>query len=100
MFNDSTKFKLNDFITFSEIDEKGRKEVIFYHGENETYYSLNAMGSNIFNLIYEKNFSFGEIVENILNEYKASEETIRGDVESIIKDLLEEKIISIDEWIL
>ncbi len=97
MFKGNARFKLNDFITFSEIEEKGRKEIVIYHGDNENYYSLNAMGSNIFKMIHENNMSFAEIVKKILDIFKADKTTVEKDVESIIKDLIDEKIISIDE---
>ncbi|MCD6579700.1 PqqD family protein [bacterium] len=95
MFDDNAKFKLNDFITFSEIEENGKKEIVIYHGDNETYYSLNAMGTNILKMIHEDNLTFSQMVKDITGVYKVDENIAQKDVESMIKDLIEEKIISL-----
>ena len=93
MFDEQSIFILAEGITFTEIEENGKKEIVFYHGENEHYYSLNAMASEIFLLLMEGK-NIGEVIDYIMNNFKvANRDLVKNDVEDLVKDLLEEKIL-------
>ncbi len=89
-FNIKDKFRVCRDIMYNELDG----EIVLYNNKNQYYYSLNEMGTEIFDMI-EKKMSFSEIEGSLYTEYgKEIERTdLRSDIAYIVADLISEKII-------
>jgi Coenzyme PQQ synthesis protein D (PqqD) len=88
---ESIKYKLsNDQISTT----MGGESVILNHKKGE-YYTLNEVGSNIWDSLKTGPKSIEELVAAVLEEYEISPEECRKDIQSIINELLEEKLIEV-----
>ena len=87
-FEPGTKFKLNELITWRDVDD----ELIILELESGNYYSLNDIGRFIW-LQLSADKSFAEIVSEITEEYEAGEDQARHDSYHFLKGLIEHKII-------
>jgi hypothetical protein len=67
-------------------------EVVIVDPEKEDYSYLNATGKDIWEMI-DKGFEVETIVSELCGKYEASEDCIRGDVEVLIKELVETGLI-------
>ncbi len=88
---ESNKYKLsNDQISTSMAGES----VILNHRKGE-YYTLNEVGSAIWDMFKTGPKDFSDLVKGILEEYNVSEDECKADVQNIIKELLDEKLIEV-----
>ncbi|HNX81368.1 MAG TPA: PqqD family protein [Candidatus Omnitrophota bacterium] len=67
-------------------------EAVILNLDNGMYYSLNGIGTRIWQLLDEGKTETA-ILEVLLREYSARPETLKSDVEKLIGDLLAEKLI-------
>jgi len=67
-------------------------EAILINLSNGIYYSMDKVGAVVWELI-EKNFSPEEMAAVIVNRYEVNSEQAQADVERLLKELLEEKLI-------
>ncbi len=89
---ESKKYKLsNDQISTTMAGES----VILNHNKGE-YYTLNEVGSAIWDLFKTGPKNIEELVQGIMDEYEVAEEDCKRDVQNIIKELSDEKLIEVD----
>ncbi|HEY7320684.1 MAG TPA: PqqD family protein [Candidatus Binatia bacterium] len=67
-------------------------EAILINLSNGIYYSMDKVGAVVWELV-EKNFSPEEMVAFITNRYDVESERARTDVERLLKELVDEKLI-------
>jgi Coenzyme PQQ synthesis protein D (PqqD) len=67
-------------------------EAILINLSNGIYYSMDKVGAVLWELV-EKNFSPEAMVGFIINRYEVQAEQARTDVERLLKELLDEKLI-------
>ena len=60
--------------------------------ERNIYYTLNVVGSAVFDLI-DNSRSIGEIIERIRQRYDISQDVATTDVLSLLSDLEKEKLV-------
>lgn len=83
------KYKLSDkqvSTTFSG------ESVILNHADG-TYYTLNEVGSFIWDLIEESPKSMDELAEAVQDEFEVSEEECIRDIKSLLTDLQHEGLL-------
>lgn len=71
-------------------------EVVLVNLENETYYSLNQVGSRMWQLLTEQN-DVETVMQQLLQTFAVDEATLRQDVALLIDELVEEGLLSISE---
>jgi len=67
-------------------------EAILINLSNGIYYSMDKVGAVVWELI-EKNCSADEMVTAIINRYEVDSSQAQNDVERLLKELLDEKLI-------
>jgi Coenzyme PQQ synthesis protein D (PqqD) len=67
-------------------------EAILINLSNGIYYSMDKVGAVVWELV-EKNFSPEEMVAFIINRYDVESEQAQTDVERLLKELVDEKLI-------
>jgi hypothetical protein len=67
-------------------------EAILINLSNGIYYSMDKVGAVLWELV-EKNFSPEEMIAFIINRYDVESEQARTDVERLLKELVDEKLI-------
>ncbi|HVT05542.1 MAG TPA: PqqD family protein [Thermoanaerobaculia bacterium] len=78
----------------SVLFQKVGEEIVLLSLDSGVYFGLDPVGARIWELISEQK-SLDEVAETIAAEYDAPRETIDGDLESLVKELQEKKLISI-----
>jgi len=85
-----TALRRNPNQLFSNIDG----EIVMLSIENGEYYSLDSIGSCIWNLL-DKPLTFRQIVNNLLEEYEVNEETCINDTQPFLEEFLSKGLIEI-----
>jgi hypothetical protein len=67
-------------------------EAILINLSNGIYYSMDKVGAVVWELV-ERNLSPEEMVTSIINRYEVETERAQADVERLLKELVEEKLI-------
>jgi len=84
------KYSINTEITsWKELDG----EAVIINFENTYYYSLNATGTYIWNLLLRKDLSADEITQEVSTHFNESVNNVKDDVGVLLKDLFEENLI-------
>jgi len=76
-------------VAWRKVDE----EAVILNLKSSVYYSLNEVGTRIWELIGE-GCELDEIVITIADEYDTSEKKVKKDVEKFIKQMKKEKLLS------
>ena len=79
-----------DEITYRIIDG----EAVILNTDNGYYYSLNEVGTQIWDDI-NKGKSVGEIISFLKREYRVPEKQLKNDILDLMEDLKKEKIIDV-----
>lgn len=79
---------INDKIIAREI----QGEAILLNKENGDYFSMNAVGTEIFNCICNV-MEIDAIVDLLLDKYDIEQDILKKDVASIVAEMVEKKII-------
>jgi hypothetical protein len=69
-------------------------ETAMLHMKEGVYYGLNEMGTIIWDII-QKPITLQEVIENILDVYDVDEETCYADLEELIEQMAENKLVEI-----
>jgi hypothetical protein len=72
--------------------QQNQEKTVIFDSESSYLYTLNETASEIFMLI-RKGYKVKKIVEEMVNRYEIAPETAKKDVEQIIDELLELKLI-------
>ncbi|MHB1347477.1 MAG: PqqD family protein [Candidatus Humimicrobiaceae bacterium] len=80
--------KINEKIIAREI----QGETVILNKENGDYFSLNLVGTDIYNNII-KGLETEDIISELLKKYKVDSDTLRIDIASLIFKLKEKRII-------
>jgi hypothetical protein len=67
-------------------------EVVLLNMDNESYYSLNSVGSRIWQLLSQK-MNIESITLELLKIYQVDESTLRQDVATLIHELCEDGLL-------
>jgi coenzyme PQQ synthesis protein D (PqqD) len=67
-------------------------EAILINLSNGIYYSMDKVGAVVWELV-ERNFSPEEMVASIVSRYEVETEKAQADVERLLKELVDEKLI-------
>ena len=71
-------------------------EVVLVNLENETYHSLNKVGSRMWQLLSEQ-ADVETVTQQLLQTYAVDEATLRQDVAKLVDELVQETLLSISE---
>jgi hypothetical protein len=91
-FPPAQKFNLAPEVLFQRFEGKG----LLVDLDGERVYQLNATGTRLAELI-EANLSLDEMLSTLTSEYQASPDELARDVHALLHELLEEKLIVIQE---
>jgi hypothetical protein len=84
-----TKYQVNPEVLSTKIDE----EAVLMSIEADSYFSLDPIGSHIWEVLSEKAASIDELVAVLSEEYEIDEATCRKDVGEFIAVMSEKKLI-------
>lgn len=90
----SSTFTLKVNIPSNAIAQELAGEVVLVNLENESYYSLNTVGSRLWQLLTEH----GDVetaTQQLLKTYAIDEATLRIDVEALVDELVQEGLLAI-----
>lgn len=82
-------WKVSEEVLSSKIDE----EVVLMSIEAGYYFTLDPIGSRIWELLSEKSYTLEGLVEALMEEYEVDEATCRADVQAFIAEMSEKKLI-------
>jgi hypothetical protein len=68
-------------------------EVVIINFETTYYYSLNATGSYVWQLLENEASTLPEIISSVSTHFDVSEKDIQNDVTNLINELCEENLI-------
>jgi len=86
--NDWPAIRLSKKTVWRKVDD----EAVIMNIENGNYYSLDEIGTEIWEQ-FVKGLSLGEIIQKIAGKYGVESGMVQRDIEKLIKTLLKEKII-------
>jgi hypothetical protein len=90
LMSQNLRFKLNQPSVIGEVIDN---EAIIVNLDSGTYYSLRAVGADIWQMI-EQGATVAEIINQLAHQYTKTEQTvIQTDVESFVMELQEEALI-------
>ena len=84
------KWQVNTEVLSSKIDE----EAILMSFEAESYFSLNPIGSRVWDLLSKQAATIDELIVLLMEEFEVDETTCREDVQHFIDDMSTKKLIS------
>jgi hypothetical protein len=85
--------ELPDFeIPENVLSQELNGEVVLLNMDNESYYSLNSVGSRIWQLLSQK-MNIESITQELLKIYKVDESTLCQDVAMLIHELCENELL-------
>ncbi|MCF2443091.1 PqqD family peptide modification chaperone [Dyadobacter sp. CY345] len=87
------KYKLTSQQIASNV---GGEIVILNHNKGE-YYGLDEVGALVWNSLEEKPQSLDSLCETVLEDYDIDKQTCLADIESLLKDLISEKLVEVTE---
>jgi hypothetical protein len=90
---DQAQYKIN---TSKIVHETIDGEVIIINFENGNYYSLNAVGKEIWSCT-ERELIFLEIVNEIIHKYDGNLDGIKEDINQLLTDLEKEELIILNK---
>ena len=67
-------------------------EMVLLNKENGDYFTLNSMGSEIYNLISD-GMETGDIIDLLFEKYEIEHDKLRTDILAIIDDMKEKNIL-------
>lgn len=67
-------------------------EAVLLHSSSEVYYGLDPVGLRIWNLI-EQYGSLDQVVDQLQAEFEVDPMTLRSDVDSLVAELLERRLL-------
>lgn len=82
-------WKVSEEVLSSKIDE----EVVLMSIQAGFYFTLDSIGSRIWELLSEKPYTLEELVQTLMEEYEVDEVTCRADVQAFIDEMSEKKLI-------
>jgi hypothetical protein len=88
MYAKETKFKKTN--NFVESDIEG--QVVMMSIENSKYFGMDEIGTQIWQLV-DKNLTYNEIIESLLDEYEIDRDTCEKESTEFIDKLLKYKLI-------
>ena len=86
-----SKIILSDDVLFQEVGE----ETILLNMQTEQYFGLNFVGTRIWQLL-SSDGDAEKALQVLSQEYKADETTLRTDLELLLHELADKKLISIE----
>jgi hypothetical protein len=87
------KWQISPEVLSGRIDE----EVILMSVAADSYFGLDPVGSNIWEMLSKQPASVNELVDYLTEDYEVPKETCREDVQQFIDDLLAKKLIGQEE---
>ena len=69
-----------------------RGETVLLNKENGDYFSLNTMGTEVYNCICN-GMETGEIIHFLFNRYNVEFDTLKSDIDSLIDEMQEKNIL-------
>ena len=89
------KIKISQDVLSQEVSG----ETVLLDLKNESYFGLDEVGTRIWQLIQEKS-EVDSVVEEMLKEYDVEEKLLRQDIEKLIKMLIDEGLLELENWLL
>lgn len=87
-----TRFKLSE----QQISTTLSGESVILNHQKGEYYSLDAVGTSIWEMIKESPKNLEEIVGNILENFETNAEDATQDIQNLLLDMINEKLVEID----
>jgi len=84
-----TKWQISPKVLSSKIDE----DVVLMSIDEGFYFTLEPVGSRIWELLSEKPATLEELVNQLMEEYEVDKETCMKDVQEFIDDMASKKLI-------
>ena len=85
------KIKISQDVLSQEVSG----ETVLLDLKNESYFGLDEVGTRIWQLIQEKS-EVDSVVEEMLKEYDVEEKLLRQDIEKLIKMLIDEGLLELE----
>lgn len=87
-----TRFKLSE----QQISTTLSGESVILNHQKGEYYSLDAVGTSIWEMLKESPKNLEEIVGNILENFETNAEDATQDIQNLLLDMINEKLVEID----
>ncbi|MCP9770351.1 PqqD family protein [Lacihabitans sp. LS3-19] len=87
-----TRFKLSE----QQISTTLSGESVILNHQKGEYYSLDAVGTSIWEMLKESPKNLEEIVGNILENFETNAVDASQDIQDLLLDMLNEKLVEID----
>jgi hypothetical protein len=84
----SSRVVIPDTVLFRELDG----EAVILNLDTESYLGLDPVGTRMWNVLTEQS-SIEAAYQVLLSEYDVAPETLRADIERLLGDMLEHKLI-------
>ena len=88
----STKYKVSANHLYSEVAE----EAVILDINSGIYYGLNEVGVDIWQWLQQPRTE-SDLLKLVLSEYEVSSEQARADIQSVLKEMLDNSLITIVE---
>lgn len=75
--------------------ESGQKVILDF--DKGSYYSLNNVGSFIWDELKEQTLSLEEIINKVVNSFEVTKQECENDIHSLLEDLQKEKLLIVSE---
>ena len=82
------KYQLFEHITITEVDN----QVVLLDMQEGQYFGVNHIGAKLLNLL-QNNFEVEQAILEIADSYKIEYNSVKDDIDSLLKQLLEQKIL-------
>lgn len=85
------EINLNDFVIHKK--SENHYLILNMNNEDKNLYEIKGSSTMIFDFYYSKLKSLDNIIENMMNKFKITEEQLSSDVHHFINDLKKNKIL-------
>jgi hypothetical protein len=87
-----TQIKPNPDVLFQIFDN----EAVLLHLKTEIYYSLNDVGTRIWQLLEEQEHATVEsLIAQLLKEYEVDAETLQKDIHDLLEELTQAQLVQV-----
>jgi hypothetical protein len=91
----STQLPSKAYVSPQILFQQLEGECILLNPDNENYYSLDSVGSRAWELLAQSS-DLEQLVSTLLAEYKVDEATLRADLASLLEDMAQAGLITIE----
>ncbi|TDB61140.1 PqqD family peptide modification chaperone [Arundinibacter roseus] len=82
-------------LTSDQVSSNLGGEVVILNHDKGVYYGLGEVGALVWSALENTSHSFEELCTLVMAEYEVDQETCEADMEALLAELMEEKLIEV-----